>query len=75
VSRDDAVGDEEADSSSGPDDADNRLAPIPGRESQSLRKPGPSMVALEISISGHGPAVKTVHVPHVPPMSRKKISR
>jgi len=39
---------------------DPGLGAVPGPESQSRRNPGPNMVALLISISGHGPAVTTV---------------
>lgn len=51
------VGDEETDSSPGSEGPEERLPPIPGRESQRRRNPGPSIVALEINISGQGPAV------------------
>lgn len=33
------------------------------------------MVAALMSISGQGPAVITVHVPHAPPIPRKNRSR
>jgi len=33
------------------------------------------MVAALISMIGHGPSVYAVHVPHVPPRTRKKMSR
>lgn len=38
-------------------------------------KDGPSMVPALISISGHGPAVRTVNVPHTVPTARKNRSR
>lgn len=37
--------------------------------------PGPSIVAALISMSGHGPAVTTVYVPHPPPIAKKNRSR
>lgn len=58
-----AVGDPEDDedsSSPGTERGNESLAPVAGAESQSLRNPGPIMVAALISISGHGPAVTTV---------------
>jgi hypothetical protein len=36
---------------------------------------GPSIVPALISISGHGPAVATMNVPHTEPMTRKNRSR
>lgn len=68
-------GDSEEEGSGGSGGGDPTAPPVAGPESQSLRKPGPSMVAALMSISGHGPAVSTVQVPHTAPMTRKNRSR
>jgi hypothetical protein len=61
-------GEEEGGNGSG--GGEEKLAPVAGPDSQSLRKPGPIIVAALINIRGHGPAVRTVNVPQNPPRMR-----
>jgi hypothetical protein len=67
--------DDKACGSGGSGGSEPGLGAVPDPESQSLRKPGPNIVAALINIRGHGPAVTTVYVPHVPPRTKNTRSR